>query len=617
MTMNTVSQLSTIILGLVLFSTISRGEVLSFPAIGIKKGLLGQGYDFINNTFRKNCLSGSFGYGGISEAIITADKTMSEENLKTINETTLNGKVNFYVSSADLSGKFYQTIEKNRYSLTISWGRIVKGKSVLFKDYALSKDGKRAIKSQDSGLKSLLCGDGMVQRIDLGATVILTATFYFANDSLKEEMSAKIKFKLINREKIKKVKGSSEWSNKLSRIKFDGFQIGGEPKKLDFLLESIEKTECTLEDMNSCFEAIDKLHQYAFGEEGLSAQLHDLKYSEDRKFAPLFYHIIPYKDFIYPELDPERDVDLSQRQETMKKLNNIYLSNRTDLGKIKNLTQSKKLSEEEADNLWDIKEIIENNLSEIGKTREYCLNSPNNCRKYWSELSIDFYDPTKLDFPDRLQDYCHWANKSQSGSKLKNLMNKLYENVQGGCEELIKKVNEIVDLNLSNSNIDTLSPIKYFINLKNLDASFNNLSKSYDFLGLKKLKTLNLRNNDFANINILSELPELSQLNLSYNRIKNVNMLSNPLLKNLKLHGNPLTYFSALEKRRKEFDLLTLKEPEYCEWERERLKTTGYDPKVIDYNRSISFAPWYKTPHDYKSGVEYWKHCSKIAPKYL
>ena len=89
-------------------------------------------------------------------------------------------------------------------------------------------------------------------------------------------------------------------------------------------------------------------------------------------------------------------------------------------------------------------------------------------------------------------------------------------------EDLVK----VVELNLSDNQIDDVSTLKKLKQLKELSLSGNKLSDVSALKDLKQLKELSLSGNQISDLSALKELQQLTFLSLDFNKISDVSLLN-------------------------------------------------------------------------------------------
>lgn len=600
-----------------LIGSIGFSQATAVPATASPLGYLGQGYDFKAQKFRSPCLQGSPLYAGEAATTIAMEKAMTEDQLNAVTHGSMSGKIDLFIASAEVSASYYRSLEQRSKSLTISWGRTVKGKSVVLAEPEIAAAGARVKDSGDRDLKHLTCGDGFLSQIDLGASVVLTATIHFANTSFRDEFHAKAKYRVWGIKRVKNISHGSEWSLGFSKIEFGGYQIGGDPSQLERLLASLGKVSCTIDTMKDCHPAIDALHAYAFGADGLTKQLHNLEYHQGQPFAPIAYHFDRYDDRGFEELEADKLPSLAGQREVFAKIAPQLARFDRLKAQADHLLATRWLLEQERTGLENLNRDLVFNRRQLTKLRTSCISAPGQCRQKYLDLELRTISSEPLSIPDRIEDYCRWSEISPDKSKLSILMSALSQSAGVACYDLGGVAQQVETLNLASLGIDTLAPVAFFKNLKVLDAGYNSIRSARPLLGLKKLGTLNLRDNQLSSARVLEQLPGLSHLMVAYNRITDLSMFADSKVAVLKAHGNPLKNTDYLEKHREQFQVLTLRNFDICEWERQKLLATGYDPDSIALKAKYGFAPWYNEPHNPHSGIEGWYKCDIVAKDYL
>lgn len=574
---------------------------------------LGYGVDARNLVFRNKCFEGIYSYAGVTQSQISFDKTLDQSTIESQSKISLSGKVNLFVASAKLTGSLSRVLSESKTSIKLIWGRSVKGKTVVLSQPSLTDDGKRALESGDPDFISLLCGDGVISEIELGANLYITAEIDFASEQMKEEMSAKIKWKVLGFGKSKTIRDSNEWNNENSTIRFDGFQIGGNPRILEGILASANQLKCSLANMEPCHEVIDRLQEYTSGNSGLTAQLNNLEYNDEGSYAPLFYKVKSFSQVGFPQLDtPNRVDDLVQRA-ALDRFESEYESYHDLYTKLKKVIESNRLLSSELSKANDVLNKLEENLATIEQSKIKCLKFSSTCD---DEISLNEIKRDLIDIGDRMSDYCRWDKLGVLSDSDQVIMDAVYAIVNDDCETINRKVSRIEKLNLSGKKINDIRPLKYLSGLKYLDLSKNEIKSVSSLVRLRSLETLNLKNNEIRNISPIGTLRSLNALDASYNVIDDVSRLSQQSLKTIRVHGNPLRILGSLSDNRTQYDQLTLNEFDACEVERKYALSLGYDEVLVEDYRSFDFSPVYKDFTNPSSGISTWGLCALSVKNY-
>ena len=84
---------------------------------------------------------------------------------------------------------------------------------------------------------------------------------------------------------------------------------------------------------------------------------------------------------------------------------------------------------------------------------------------------------------------------------------------------------DIDEIEMSQSNINDLSGIENCVHAISFDLSGNKIDDIYPLVGMFQIEDLNLSDNQITNIDALSSLPNLKSLNISYNLITDISPL--------------------------------------------------------------------------------------------
>ncbi|MGD1890815.1 MAG: COR domain-containing protein [Cyclobacteriaceae bacterium] len=154
---------------------------------------------------------------------------------------------------------------------------------------------------------------------------------------------------------------------------------------------------------------------------------------------------------------------------------------------------------------------------------------------------------------------------------------------------------QLKTLNLRNNKIQDLSPLQGLKDLQTLILGFNRIQNLSPLQGLKDLKTLDLRGNQIQDLSSLQELTDLETLNLGFNRIQDKDTLILRCLRNLKmlnLRGNQIQDISVLQSLR-QLQTLNLRDNEITDISLEFLKSLPSLSKLrIDGNPIKNVPPY-------------------------
>ena len=115
-----------------------------------------------------------------------------------------------------------------------------------------------------------------------------------------------------------------------------------------------------------------------------------------------------------------------------------------------------------------------------------------------------------------------------------------------GENEMYEDYNEIINLDLSNKNINIFQnnkniPFEFFTNLNKLNISYNNITIANDLKDFINIKILIINNNKIKDISFCLNLPNLEQLNAKSNEISSIeNLIKCNKLKILDISNNKI-----------------------------------------------------------------------------
>ncbi len=141
---------------------------------------------------------------------------------------------------------------------------------------------------------------------------------------------------------------------------------------------------------------------------------------------------------------------------------------------------------------------------------------------------------------------CNAADNSQEA----NFTYVALQNKTGttNCDDLARLILDAKELDLSQSNIQDLTPLETLDNLSVIDLSENRIKDLLPLSKLRNLSSLNLSNNEIVDISPVQTLVTLANLDASFNQIEDVTSLSQLYnLLSLNLEANKITDIITLK----------------------------------------------------------------------
>lgn len=165
----------------------------------------------------------------------------------------------------------------------------------------------------------------------------------------------------------------------------------------------------------------------------------------------------------------------------------------------------------EIDNYLSESQIKENHILDLRS--KWLTTIPNICKDYSGEILLNIWS---IDL---------WDNQIKTiNTDLSCLKNLRELNLSYNKISKIKNLNKIITLEtlyLQKNNISKISWLEELVNLKKLNLSYNKISKVEWLSILKQLHWLELQHNQIQDISELVNMDQLVSLKLEFNKIKN------------------------------------------------------------------------------------------------
>lgn len=382
--------------------------------------LLGSGWDTHSESVRGFCVQNAdqeVYYAGTQSSTIFFDRSMTEDQLETELDVNVSGKLKLPIFNIKGASKFLTNAKATDLSQTLVFSNIIRGKSALIRNTALTATGtKIAQKADNEQYVRANCGDGFVSEIELGAKLFIGVKFEFSSREAKSSFEAKIDVDYL---KIFEVKGAAKTSldqfKKQLKIKIFLFQQGGQPQLASDILNDSGGNgssiiTCSIENRKACVKALENLVQYISGDEPTSFknQVKDFVYDPTSPGGPAFlthksrsYYEAGHHD-LYPTKGPiiKRAI-LDARREL---LFDYDKQSRHHLKAVSLL--SMRLSPKERQAIKATRDILKGNINQILDTAKVCYDTPNLCLDAYKTLDLKSYDPATLVHVNTFIDYC-------------------------------------------------------------------------------------------------------------------------------------------------------------------------------------------------------------------
>ena len=622
--------------------------------------ILGRGFDAKTEDIKGDCIAFDGNpeeiiYTGQQSTTTTFERNMSYERAKSLLDVQVKGKLNYGLFNVKGAAQFVSETKSSDYRESLVFVSTTQGQSAELKNLSLSELGLRKRNTFDSEQIMQSCGNEFVRTVDLGSMLLYNVSFDFANKDVKSKFEASIDFDYAA---IFSVSGAAKIVDERFRkqvgIRIYAMQVGGRSQDLPTILTEFEVSEadgklkrtvkqdgvniidCQLTDeggIEACQKVMKRMMQYASLE--YPAQLTDMSYDIQNvaddgqsRAAVLKYRTTKYEDvgvdlFQTPVAPLEQAIIDARRRIEIRhqKLSQDYLR----AEKIKDV----RASEDERARIRSTYNIIKTNYDRLVDVAILCYEQPGRCIDAEQNYKQDPYDPESLSITMRFFDYCQLKSlysRSVNDSLDIIAASMLYDISRDDCQDIEQDLEVQGLLDFTSTGIRDLRPLAKLSNLKQLYLGKNSIVNVAPLASIPTLEKVVLRENALTNPSALKHLDNLEYLDLSHNRLFEADSFADfsPSLKVLKLHGNQIRDFSALNPA--DYRFLYRDVEDICEYERSYLLDNGkISRQEYNFNRQLGFGPLYKTQQDsdgvYRGGnirsdVFNWVNCVALDKVY-
>ena len=404
---------------------------VDIPVSEVGSAQLGQAYDTrIGKLFEYSCITGTTTVSGGLESQIDYHQDMTMDQFK--REFDFDFGFSFGAGGMSLSPElnFAQENAVSRLSTTQTVVVRVNGRSEILDpgSLAISANGDEAVRRFGDNVYQW-CGNDYIQRIDYGASLVATLKYSFESESDKDLVGSKLGvgfgggvagfFDMIGiRLGIRTMR---QKARERTKVEIRGIQLGGQPENLTAVLPD-SQISCTLDDVEPCLAAFDKVLAYAKND--FPRQLESLD-----RLNPVRYVTAAYKDAgapllaLHESLFPsvERENVIVKIQELQQGLDDSL----NDFRQAKKLLRDSFISDEKRLRLMEINNLSQANALALEASLRLCRSSdPINCLN--ETPSIQNYDRgILLDLDGQ------WRERWLSGQTIKLVFDNLGQMAEG------------------------------------------------------------------------------------------------------------------------------------------------------------------------------------------
>lgn len=548
------------IIAIILFTFIWSSGTLCF-GLDVKNPL-GYGYDSVENQLRFPCIDQRVVGHHDGYTVIDLDNSLSEESLNDIVEGKFSGGVNFHVASAKIENKIWSAVDKSEYSRNFVYrikhhlGRdLISTQKISYSD-----TGKHAI--QTGNVKDI-CGGKYVNEVSYGGELYIKVSFNFRDRRSQNHIATKVTFKLSGIKHVTRFAKDINKHNTFAEIKIDAFQVGGDPKKLDRLLVSLDRDSCHLKNLDHCDQIIEKLLDYGSRDDGFKSQIHRSVYEyKYASYAPIF-----------SKLDSGSREMTAHEKFALKRLN-LRIKHEEDVyEQVERLYKNTLIHPKYKYQILDRKIAVRSNLTMFRDLAKSCRKTPDLCHTNANHL--DEIPPSTRESLSGFKDFYYYCKKYQSDHNpmIHHILDQMDLDDPGDCEQAYAKSSEMKILDLSDRGLKNVYILKYLTNLKELNLRKNQLTNLVHLEGLNSLQSLIVDNNQITELD-LSKMRHLRYVSLHKNALSRLTGIrpevrGHHISLYLNLLNEPERYLDL------NFDSIVIDVPQACRWETQQAVDQG------------------------------------------
>jgi hypothetical protein len=520
------------------------------------QAVLGKGYNTKEERFAGDCVNGTTEFAGAPESSVNFERSLSATETANSLGFAVGGKARYNSIQGSASAKFASDSSSNDYSEATIYSAEYRFKNAKLKYSGLTEVGKKA--SQGNGRFvwenwEKTCGHEFVEQIRLGAKLLISAKVEFSTKEDKKAFSAEFKIKGPAFAASGELSKASRRFGKSASVSVRAYQLGGDVSRLSSIFGQGSNARvdsdgkqlhallvCSMDRIDACMRVLDSALSYATDTSEPTSFPNQVRptYDPARPDGPaeLAYITKPWSDLAFyppPPVIAEgvriARADLSQIfEEQLKKRNRISAL----------VSGPFRLSPRQSANVDSASILLSENMSEIADGASVCYSDVEKCVSRVIEVkkNLKQIDDTLLDvYPDSFAQWCDSLDneiiRSSAQGTVAALMNIANRELDLGkvadkCSTAQNVLSDLQEIDLSEKNIENLTPLSSLKNLRKLNLNRNKISDAGPISGLTGLRELALNTNKLEDISSLAKLTGLQTLMLSANKIERINDIS-------------------------------------------------------------------------------------------
>lgn len=596
---------------------------------GSAAGVLGTGYDTQARAFRAQCVTGDLVYEGSATSTLTLDHSIQASEVFDRYGFSLAAGLDLGVASAMIGQRIALMTADNQLTHAYSYSHDILGRTATLVNLRLTDEGRRALVKNDPQFARAVCGDEFVQRVDLGALLLLSARLEFRDFTTRTDIEEFLELSFLTFSTTASFSHHTQDFKEATTITVEGVQFGGDPSKLEEVLTQVRTRTCKLSTADQCADIMARLVSYASEPEGLQAQMKNLEYdganSPTRSYRTGRYEAADAQEVAAlatpPVVTAEARGAIAGLADRTRVL--VQLQARAETLAAGHLRPAQRVD------LAAFSKDARADLNVIADAVDACYVDPPTCAANSARAmeALHTLSPERLVVPVTTYGVCLRAGSSASAdtaglSTIRALAKAVAMTAttwdEAACGSLETKLDTAGSLAIDGNGLSDISALRGILNLRSLQLRENAIGNIGALAELSDLETLDMTNNQVGSLFPIYQLKHLRELRAGYNHIKTLVGVESgtwPSLTLVELHANQIDSFAPLEGRSK----LTIVRSvgDRCEVERRR----AVELRLVDAALAADFAvlemgPRWRRPRDPSSGIQAWELCDSVVGSY-
>jgi hypothetical protein len=596
------------------------GGVALYPA--------GTGFETRGHAFREACVTGTIAYVGAPVAFFDFDHAFADSASHNVVTGSIGANVDIFLASASVSTTVSGMTDTRDYVRTVTFKDEVAGKTAKLTNLSLSPRGQQAAATHDPEYIRLVCGDEVVDEVELGGTLLVSTRFDLSSDEYRRELDTTISWSVFGFGHTEHITEGSDELHKNATVTVDAVQSGGDPSKLDAILAAAPTGTCSLDALADCDAIVDALSVYATGPAGFRAQLGNLSGSGEDAPA-LAYRTHRYEELGLFDLAPPANVPVidAAAERAIAGMGDQLTTEQAWQRRAQTMLATLHLRPAQEARVHAALNTAEANVLLLSNGIDACYAAPATCLTEAATRThaIAAVDVDALEKVKTTYDYCVLA---QPQAAIEGTLDALAHatgatlavpaaRTPAACLDLERRLDAAGTIALANAGLTDLSPLRGILGVKSLSVRGNHVTTLAPLAEFGDLEELDASGNALTDIAAVTKMPNLARLDVGFNALTDCYALRGlQKLAEVRLEGNRMADFSPAEQLPA---LRTLAEVpnDLCKAERSRAVTLGFVTAADAATYAVlDSAPIYVTPFVPASGIATWARCDVAARTY-